>query len=174
MSVDTPLGHVLRDDTGLRLEYLRTFTRTEQQVWAAMTDPDLLARWIGTVTGDPDTGVVQFLMTEDKDGSPEPLTILTCDPPRALDVSMGSADGAWPLSVTLTETQPTDVSTTHPGTILTFTQRLAEPFDASSIGPGWHYYLDRLQAVVDGKEPTEDWDAYYPSLASAYKLPDGL
>ena len=35
-------------------------------------------------------------------------------------------------------------------TTLVFVQRLAEPYDASSIGPGWHYYLDRLDAVVAG------------------------
>lgn len=53
-------------------------------------------------------------------------------------------------------------------TTLVFTQRLVEPYDASSIGPGWHYYLDRLGAVIDGSEVPADWDAYYPSLSSAY------
>ena len=53
-----------------------------------------------------------------------------------------SPDGVWHLSVSLR--CEADVTT------LAFTHRLAEPYDANSIGPGWHYYyyLDRLGAVT--------------------------
>lgn len=56
--------------------------------------------------------------------------------------------------------------------MLIFTQRLAEPYDASSIGPGWHYYLDRLGAVVARLPVPDHWDDYYPPLKGAYAPPD--
>jgi hypothetical protein len=49
--------------------------------------------------------------------------------------------------------------------------RLAEPYDASSIGPGWHYYLDRLDAVVADTAVPDKWDDYYPALQDAYSAP---
>jgi hypothetical protein len=72
-------------------------------------------------------------------------------------------DGVWRLSVALTETGGV--------TTLVFTHRLAEPYDASSIGPGWHYYLDRLEAVLAERPVPDTWDDYYPSLREAYPLP---
>lgn len=57
------------------------------------------------------------------------------------------------------------------GSTLVFTQRLAEPYDASSLGPGWHYYLDRLGAVAAGLAVPGRWEDYHPSLAGAYALP---
>ena len=56
-------------------------------------------------------------------------------------------------------------------TTLRFVQRLAEPYDASSIGPGWHFYLDRLGAVLNGHDVPDDFDAYYPALQADYDLP---
>ena len=57
------------------------------------------------------------------------------------------------------------------GTQLTFVHRLAaEPYDATSSGPGWHYYMDRLSAHLEGSEPTEDWSAY-ELLGPQYALP---
>jgi hypothetical protein len=56
-------------------------------------------------------------------------------------------------------------------TQLTFVHRLAEPFDATSVGPGWQYYLDRLAAHLEGTELPSNWDLYSP-LGSKYPLPE--
>lgn len=76
---------------------------------------------------------------------------------------MPGPDGPWRLSVRLRQNEG--------GTTLEFTHRLAEPYDASSIGPGWHWYLDRLGAVVVGSALPEVWEDYYPALQDAYSLP---
>ncbi len=164
MTVTTPLGQVLRDDEGMRLEFVRTYTDPIEDVWSALTEPDRVARWIGKWSGDPTTGTVDFVMTEDADGEPQPVKILTCDAPNELVVDMLSPDGVWNLAVRLSA----DAATTT----LVFTQRLAEPYDASNIGPGWHYYLDRLGAVVAGTPVPDVWDDYFPSLADSYQVPD--
>ncbi|UDY36038.1 SRPBCC family protein [Dermatobacter hominis] len=164
MTISTPLGTVVRDDEGLRLEFVRTFPDPIERVWAAVTDPDELGTWFGTWRGDPSTGTVELCSIEG-DGSYEPTPIVECDPPRKLAVVVSSPEGAWPLSVELSESDGV--------TTLVFVHRLAEPYDATSVGPGWQYYLDRLDAVLRGTEMPgmEDWPEYEP-LGARYPLPD--
>jgi len=163
MSVTTPLGQVLRDEEGVRLEFVRTYSEPVEDVWAGLTEPARLALWIGTLSGDPATGTVGLRMSEDEAGTPEIVTILECEAPTGLVIDMPSPDGTWRLSV--------DLRAEGGGTTLIFIQRLAEPYDANSIGPGWHYYLDRLGAVVSGHDVPEAWDDYYPALKDAYGVP---
>ena len=164
MTVTTPLGQVLRDEEGMRLEFVRIYEDPVEDVWAALTQPERVARWLGTVSGDPDTGTVEFVMAEDESGTPATVTIVECEPPTQLVVDMPGPDGVWRLSVSL------DAEGSR--TSLLFVQRLAEPYDAGDIGPGWHYYLDRMGAVIAGDEVTDKWDDYYPSLRDAYAVPD--
>lgn len=161
MTATSPLGQVLRDEQGLRLEFVRTYDSPAADVWSAVTDPERMARWFGTWTGDPATGTVLLKMVEDS--APQDAKIVECVPPHRLAVEVLSPDGPWPLSVGLSE---------HAGrTTLVFVHRLAEPYDASGVGPGWQYYLDRLGAVVDGEPVPEDFDEYSPALAQSYPLP---
>ena len=44
------------------LVFERTFRAPIEDVWAAVTESDRLARWIGEWTGDPSTGSVTFRM----------------------------------------------------------------------------------------------------------------
>lgn len=163
MTVTTPLGQVLVDEAGMRLEFVRTYDFPVEEVWSALTDPERVARWFGTWTGDPGTGSIEFVMTEDERPTPQTVTILECRPPTTLVVDMPSPDGTWRLSASLRALAGV--------TTLVFIQRLAEPYDASNIGPGWHYYLDRLGAVVAGTPVPDKWGDYYPSLQEAYSTP---
>ena len=163
MTVTTPFGEVVRDDEGLRLEFVRTYDEPIDDVWGAVTEPERLSRWFGTWSGDPSTGTVDVHMQEDLSGGPQPARIIECVPPTRLVVELPSPDGPWLLSVSL---QPRGA-----GTELVFYHRLAEPYDATSVGPGWHYYLDRLGAVVSGRDVPTDWDAYFPAPEGAYTLP---
>ncbi len=163
MTVTTPLGQVLRDEEGMRLQFVRTYDHTVEEVWSALTEPDRVARWIGSVSGDPATGTVELVMTEEGSSTPTVVTILECEPPARLVVEVPSPDGTWRLSV--------ELQAHGAGTTLVFTQRLTEPYDASSVGPGWHYYLDRLGAVVTGLDVPDSWDDYFPSLKNAYAQP---
>lgn len=160
MSVTTPLGQVLLDEEGMRLEFVRTFDNSREDIWSALTEPHRVARWFGTWAGDPATGRVELRMTEEEGSPPQIVTILECRPPTGLVVDLPSPDGTWRLSVSLRA--QAGVST------LVFTQRLAEPYDATSIGPGWHFYLDRLGAVVANTAVPDRWHDYFPSLRDAY------
>lgn len=157
------LGAVVREDGEVLLRFERHYDVPAADVWSALTDPDRTARWLGRWTGDPASGQVLLSMADEEGTPTEPVTVDRCTPPTRLDVTMTTGDGPWPLTVLLTETAGR--------TRLLFTHRLAEPYDASAVGPGWHYYLDRLDAVVAGTPVPDDFTAYHPRLAEAYPVP---
>lgn len=145
----------------------RTFRAPMTDVWAAITEPERLVRWIGTWSGDPASGSVDFRMTaEGEDIAPEAATIHECDPPRRLVLSWdGQADGSgrWHLELDLAEASGV--------TTLTFAQCLDDPAMATDVGPGWEYYLDRLVAAQTGGDVSalawtdyEGMSGYYQPL----------
>jgi uncharacterized protein YndB with AHSA1/START domain len=143
----------------------RTFRAPVADVWAAVTEPDRLERWIGTWSGDPASGTVEFRMTAESEEAPaETHRILECDPPRRLvteSTSPGDDDTVWRLELDLSEREGV--------TTLVFAQRLEDAVPVDSVGPGWEYYLDRLVVAHDGGDvATVDWYAYYPVLAAPY------
>lgn len=163
-TVTTPTGKVIRDDDGVRLEYVRTYPDPIERVWAAVTDPDELGKWYGTWRGDPARGTVELASIEGG-GEFKPIDVVECSRPRRVAVVIPTPYGAFALSISLSESD--DVTT------LVFVHRLAEPYDPTSFGPGWHYYLDRLGATLRGDTMPEfdDWPAYEP-LGAQYPMPD--
>ncbi|UMG91664.1 SRPBCC domain-containing protein [Nocardioides sp. TF02-7] len=65
----------------------RTFHAPVEDVWAAVTEPDRLARWFATWEGDPASGQVTVqVLFEGDDAAPEVFGIDECTPPRRLAV----------------------------------------------------------------------------------------
>lgn len=152
-------------DGATHLVWRRDFDADIWNVWASITEPARLERWIGTWTGDPTTGHVYFQMTaEGADAPSQPHAILSCAPPTRLAVQVDMPDelgGAWRLELTLAEADGV--------TTLTFAQPMTDPALAASVGPGWEYYLDRLVAAETGADVASVvWDDYYPAQAEAY------
>ena len=144
----------------------RTFRAPIEDVWAAVTEPGRLERWIGTWTGDSASGEVEFQMTAEGDDVPaEAHRILVCDPPRRLvtESRSGADPTVWRIELDLVE----DAGVTT----LTFGQRMEDGFPVDSVGPGWDYYLDRLVAAeTSGDVAAVAWDDYYPALAEHYRV----
>jgi uncharacterized protein YndB with AHSA1/START domain len=148
------------------LVFERTFRAPIEDVWAAVTESDRLARWIGEWTGDPSTGSVTFRMTaEGDDVADETIWVDECDPPRR--VVMRSAQPVepellWAWEIDLTEADGT--------TTLTFAQGVTDVELAESVGPGWDYYLDRMVlAETGGDLAVVDFDDYYPAFKDHYR-----
>ncbi|MGB7449601.1 MAG: SRPBCC domain-containing protein, partial [Ornithinimicrobium sp.] len=142
------------------------FRAPVDHVWAAVTDPERLERWIGTWEGDPASGEVVFRMTaEGPDAPPEPLTIHECRAPHVLKASVGLGDEpgmtwSWELDLH----QEGDVTT------LTFAQSVAGSIPVHDVGPGWEYYLDRLVADLGGGDVAAvDFEDYYPEQSGYYR-----
>lgn len=146
------------------LVWTRTFRASLDDVWAAVTEPARLERWIGTWAGDPASGAVRFRMTAEGEGVEEELfTILACDPPHRLVVEtrVVGEEQTWLLSLHLAEAAGV--------TTLTFAQAVPDAPTAGSVGPGWEYYLDRLVAAEGGAAvEAVDFGSYHPALAEHY------
>jgi uncharacterized protein YndB with AHSA1/START domain len=162
MSTPAPTGRRLDAADGTYCEWRRTFRAPIDDVWAAITEPERLARWIGTWTGEPASGEVRFQMLFEGDDMPaEAFAIDECDPPRRLRVTTTSPyDGEnpthWRLRLDLTEADGV--------TTLTFAQSVPDPKMAEGVGPGWDYYLDRLVAAETGDDASAvDFADYHPN-----------
>ncbi|GAA1769050.1 SRPBCC domain-containing protein [Agromyces humatus] len=158
----TPTGRVEDRNGTPALILTRTFTAPVEDVWAAITEPARLSRWIGTYTGDPATGTVMLTMTAEDDARPEPLNILECAPPHRLTAATPASETSpgWTYEVHLTESDGT--------TTLTFAQ--PGPHDLDTAGPGWEYYLDRLVAAEAGQDAAAiNFDDYYPAMRDHYR-----
>lgn len=149
-------------DGGRRLLLERTFRASVHDVWAAVTEPERMARWIGTWTGDPATRRVSFLMTAEDAAEPEDVEIRECDPPYVLRVTTHQGELSWHLELELSEADGV--------TTLRFLQPGVDPAQAENVGPGWEYYLDRLVAAETGGDVAAiDFDDYYPGMAGHYR-----
>jgi len=155
-----------RDDRGgvPHVVIERTFRAPVSDVWAAVTEPQRLERWIGTWAGDPASGTVQSRMTaEGEDIEAEPMTVHECDPPRRLVLSWmsGATGGRWHVELDLAEDDGV--------TTLTFAQRIPDTATGRDVGPGWEYYLDRLTAAESGGDVAAIAWPDYEGMAGHYE-----
>jgi len=159
----TPTGRIEHVDGQHVLVQTREFRAPIEDVWASVTESERLARWIGTFTGDPESGHVAFVMTAEGATEPEEMEIRECDPPRRLAVTSHVGDQRWRLELDLSEVDGV--------TTLAFSQPDVDPEDALSVGPGWEFYLDRLVAVESGGDLAAiDFERdYYPAMADHYR-----
>jgi uncharacterized protein YndB with AHSA1/START domain len=158
-----PTGRVIEQDGRHVLVQTRTFDAPIEDVWAAVTDPDRLARWIGTWTGDPESGSVLFRMLfEGEDHAGETMEIRVCEPPHRLHLTSRFGTQVWLLELDLTHADGV--------TTLTFSQPGITREQVGDVGPGWDYYLDRLVDAETGADPAQrDFERdYYPATAEHY------
>lgn len=158
-----PTGRVVRLADRLTLHVDRTFDAPVEDVWAAITEPDRLARWLGTWSGDPTEGRVMFRMSFEEGAAEQEMEIRECRPPHRLAVTSHFGEQSWHLEVDLSERGGV--------TTLSFSQPDVDEEDLPSVGPGWEYYLDRLVAVRSGGDPAGvDFERdYYPAMAEHYR-----
>jgi uncharacterized protein YndB with AHSA1/START domain len=166
MSTDTqPDGTVERHDDGrVTLRYERRLAHPLARVWAAITEPDELARWLGAADYDlrPGGAVVLRWLNTDLEGNAAVLhgTISALEPPRLLEI-MGDIHGTlrWELRADGAD-----------ATQLTFSSTMAEP--EGEMLPmtlaGWHVHLDHLAGALEGE--TVHWPRWYELHYPAWQV----
>ncbi|UYP20774.1 SRPBCC domain-containing protein [Rhodococcus sp. Z13] len=137
------------------LHYHRTFTLPVGTVWSMFASPEGLDEWFGTYTGDPASGRVRLTTHDDVDSATTDVRILRCAPPTALAVDL---DG-WLLEIALRASGPV--------TALEFRHRHVPRSEVGEVGPGWQYYLDRLDAALRHVRPPRWLD--YLDLVDEYR-----
>ena len=160
--MSTPTGTIEQHDGRFDLVLTRQLAAPVEDVWAAVTEPERLARWIGTWDGDPASGSVQFRMLFEGGSPAETMTIRACEPPHRLHLTSNVGAEVWLLDVDLTHVDGV--------TTLTLRQLDVTAEQAPDVGPGWDYYLDRLVDAETGADPARrDFERdYYPATAGHY------
>ena len=160
--MSTPTGTIELRGGKHVLVQTREFRAPIEDVWAAITESDRLARWIGSWEGDPESGSVHFVMLFEEGHEGETMTIRVCEPPHRLHVTSEVGDEVWLLDV--------DLSHADGVTTLTLSQPGVTAEQAESVGPGWEYYLDRLVDAESGADPAQrDFERdYYPAMSEHY------
>ena len=155
-----PTGRLAQREDGLYIMFDRLFTEPIEKVWASLSRPAELEKWIGTYTGSPTTGAVRFRMTAEEEAEWEYVNIRECVAPHRFAGDFGTGPKAWRALFHLVEG---DGMTT-----LTFGQRLHNVGEAATVGPGWDYYLDRLVAVR-AHRPLPEWSQYSTQHSDFYR-----
>ncbi len=154
-------GTLTSTAAGADLVITRHHPAPVEEVWAALTEPERTARWILRWSGEvPEDGRVEVVLTAEEGEPTSTLQLVACAPPEHLHVQMVDEHGSWDLEVRLTGTAT--------GTDVQLVQHLADPAEASGVGPGWEYYLDRLGAEVSGGS-APDFEDYHPALVTHYE-----
>jgi uncharacterized protein YndB with AHSA1/START domain len=157
---DERLGQVTEVPDGVRLQFRRSWPDPIEDVWAALTEPDRTARWIGTYEGERRIGATgTFTMTHEEQPVGEPVTIVECSPPHRLVVEWATEEG-WRVQLDLTREGDQ--------TVLLFTQVFAAGTEVVDYVLGWHWYLDKFDAEVSGRPQPGNWDTFLAETGPAY------
>lgn len=156
---DADLGTL--DAAGERwtLTFTRTYPHPIELVWAAVTEPEHLAAWFPqTIVGERRAGAALRFLTgpDDEDGFDG--TMLTYDPPRAIEMAWG------------TDTLRIELEPDGEGTRLTLIDTFDELGKAARDAAGWHECLARLAATLPGAPPLDPaamWAAIHPVYVEA-------
>jgi uncharacterized protein YndB with AHSA1/START domain len=154
------------DDGRQRLEFRRSWPDPIESVWAALTERDRLVRWIGTYDGERRPGGSgTFAMTQEEgEHAGSPTRIVECDPPRRLVVEwVQEGSENWRVDV--------DLWAQDVRTVLRFIQFFPAGADVIDMALGWHWYLDKLGAEIDGGPQPADWDAFLAQEGPGYGRP---
>jgi uncharacterized protein YndB with AHSA1/START domain len=157
-SADTPV-----------LVYERILPVTIEVAWAALTESERTARWIGSWSGIAAPGNSVDVVWLAEEGTPtEAIRILRCEPPHRLALAGGpDEDAPWLMTVELHEIDDS--------TRLEFRQQMNNGLSPTMVGTGWEFYLDRYVAALDAADalPFEDYQVlqpHYEELEAAMAL----
>lgn len=133
-------------------------------LWAALTDPQRLARWYGKVEGDLRVGG-EFTATVFGSGWDGRGRIDACDPPRQLLVTMWEEEGAEGVVAAELVTDGDD-------TILVIERRDIPLDQLYAYGAGWQAHVEDLGAHLAGQDcsdwPGDSWPRW-DELAPSYR-----
>lgn len=157
-------GIITVTGNGATISFERFVEHPIEKVWAAITDPEIRAIWFGPTTIEPKEGGNMETIAE---GPPAPedvrrtkAKILVWKPPHIFEYEEDARD----VGNTVVRFE---LKTKGEKTILHLTNSRLKPSDASGYAPGWHAFLDRLDAYLD-QDVLPDWGKRYSEVQSAY------
>jgi uncharacterized protein YndB with AHSA1/START domain len=138
----------------------RTYDTSVDDLWTALTTPQRLIRWFGSVEGDLKLGG-RYKIQGNAEGS-----ITRCDPPRALDLTWEFGGGTSWVTVRLTpEGQKARLTLEHIAHREGIGEDHLKKFGPGAVGIGWDLWLHGL-----GQHLTDPAFAVDPATAEAWLL----
>ena len=165
MSGSETFGTITRDDAAhATIWFQRRLPAQIERVWAAITDPGHLARWLAPSSVDLRAGgTIEHNFDPADPGGQVRGAILRIEPITLLEYE-------WRFPGEPDSVLRYDLIADGDTTVLTLTHRLLSVEHVSGYGAGWHAYLDALVAVVAGAVPP-DWDARFAAVRGVYSSP---
>jgi len=160
----TSTGTIVKDGERASIVFERRLPYPIGTVWEAITDPKQLASWFGLVEIQ---GRVGGTITIEAGPAAIPIEarrttgrILAWTPPNLIEYE-------WRQAIVEESTVRFELTQDGGATILKLTHRWLSVRNAGGFAPGWHAYLDRLTAHLEGAA-IPDWSACYDSAKSLY------
>ncbi len=127
------------------LRFVRHLPGTVERVWAYLTEPTLLAKWFGGgVIADHVGGEVRLEI-----GATGRVTAY--EPPHLLEYTWNEEQASCePVENALVRWELSEETN---GVRLTLTHSRLPEAEVLAHGAGWHAFLQRLSACIDGREP---------------------
>ena len=141
------------------LTLVRSLPGPIERVWAHLTKPELLATWFSDgVVADRVGGDVRFDM-----GASGRITAI--QPPRLLEYTWNEDDASeGPVVDSLVRWE---LAPDGDRVRLTLTHSRLPENEILGHSAGWHTFVERMEARLDGREP-DAFEARYPALKAEY------
>ncbi len=152
------LGRLRMGPGGSAVRFERRYDARPEQLWAALTEPDRVARWLAPTGGDLTVGGQVRI---DFGGGAEAVVLIrSCDPPRALALEWVFPDGlATPLRV---QVRPDGDSA------VLVLDHAHFPGSPAEYAAAWQVHLDPLAAELAGRSPEADYATELEQLVPYY------
>lgn len=170
---DADFGTFAEGEDGYVLRYERTYPRPMATVWAALTEPERLADWLGACEVEPRVGGRFNVFVNREADTQVSGRVLRWEPPRLLEFTWrGHAEE----TETIVRVELSEVGAGE--TRLVFTHRGMERKWLGLTLPGWHSLLTRLDALMrEGRsipDSSERWRALQRAYLERYDIGDTM
>ena len=155
-------GRLRLEDERRGVRFERRYDASPSEVWAALTEPDRLARWFAQAELELRVGG-RYTLRFDPDDDTQQVNgeVLVLEPGRILELSWQHPE--QPDSVVRFELEPEG-----DGTLLVLDHRSLPAKSAPGLAGGWHAHLDSLGAHL-GEGGEADWWGRFQELAPLYE-----
>jgi uncharacterized protein YndB with AHSA1/START domain len=153
-------GRLIDLDGRRAIRFTRRYPVPPGEVWAAISEPDRMARWGFRGELEPRSGGALHFDYGEAGGTDG--TVIEWNEPSVLEYEWATdTDMPWRVRFELTADGD--------GTLLTFDHILPDASDPS-FAAGWHWHLDRLATHLEGSEPADvASDEHFDELLERYR-----
>jgi uncharacterized protein YndB with AHSA1/START domain len=137
-------GRLSEENGSPALRFERRLAKPPEVVWAALTEPEGIARWLATAEVEPRAGG-RFHLDFHNGQSIVDGRITRWEPPRLLEHTWPEKNANGDSLVRW------ELSPAGEGTRLVLTHRLDAGGDLADFASGWHWHLDALDRALEGE-----------------------